>query len=146
MITHNIPNHSQSARISNDIRRMQSWQKNQNTPWSDIHSSWSGNSYSAYNLTQSVEGANGAPTTAIVYHLIHWSTEIATIEFREDEITRVTFDARYISTTTRQYQRRIVDALSRSGFDTNLLEAELKLSTHHRGTVSYLTDIHGRTL
>lgn len=120
--------------------------KNQNTPWSDVHTSWSGNSYSAYNLTQTVEGANKAPTTAVVLHLIHWNTEMATIEFREDEIIRVTFNARYISKTTRQYQRRIADALSRSGIDTNLIEAELAQPTHHRGTVSYLTDVHGRTL
>lgn len=142
----NVPNHAQVARIASDIRRMAHWQYNQSTPWSDVHTTWNGNSYSGYCLTQTVEGANGAPTTAIVYHLFHWNTEIATIEFREDEITRVTFLARYISSTTRGFQGRILRGLQQAGFDTNLIVEELALPTHHRGTVTYLTDRHGRTL
>lgn len=142
----NVPNHTQVARITQDIRRIQHWQKNQSTPWSDVRTSWSGNSYGGYCLTQTVEGANGAPTTAIVYHLFHWNTEISEIQFREDEITRVTFLARYISTTTRGLQGRILKALQQAGFDTNLIVSELDLPTHQRGEVTYLTDRHGRTL
>ena len=142
----NIPNHTQSAHIARDIRRMQQWQRNQSTPWSDVHISWSGNSYGAYCLTQTVGGANGAPTTAVVYHLIHWSTEIASIEFRADEITRVSFLASYISTTTRGFQSRILQGLQQAGFDTNEIVHELALPTDQRGSVTYLTDRFGRSL
>ena len=142
----NVPNHTQAARIARDIRRMQHWQKEQATPWSDVHTSWSGNSYGGYCLTQTVEGANHAPTTAVVYRLFHWNTEIATIEFREDEITRVSFLARYISTTTRGFQGRILQGLQQAGFDTDEIVHELALPTHQRGFVSYLTDRFGRSL
>ena len=142
----NVPNHAQSARITRDIRRMQQWQRDQSTPWSDVHTSWSGNSYSGYCLTETVEGANKAAITAVVYHLFHWSTEIATIEFREDEITRVSFLARYISTTTRGFQGRILQGLQQAGFDTNEIVHELALPTDQRGAVTYLTDRFGRSL
>lgn len=134
----NVPNHSQAARISNDIRRIQHWQANQTTPWSEVYSSWTGNSYGGQ--VQTDLGGD------VSYSLWHWDTEIARITFRQDEITRVAFNARYISVTTRGFQRRITDGLQRAGFDTNLIEHELALPTHSRGLVEYLTDRHGRTL
>lgn len=134
----NVPNHAQAAHISNDLRRIQRWQANQTTPWSDVHSSWQGNSYGGYVITE-IGGD-------VSYVLMHWSTEIARITFRQDEITRVVFNARYISVTTSGFQRRIADGLSRTGFDTNLIEHELAQPTGYRGMVEYLTDRHGRTL
>lgn len=142
----NVSNHAQSAHIARDIRRLQHWQKEQSTPWSDVHTTWAGNSYGGYCLTQTVEGANGAPTMAVVYHLFYWNTEIATLEFRGDETTRVTFFARYITTTTRGFQGRILKALQQAGFDTNLIVSELSQPTRQRESVTYLTDRFGRTI
>ena len=142
----NVPNYAQADRIASDIRRISSWQSNPSTPWSEVHTSWTGNSYSGYCLTETVEGSNSAPTTAVVYHLIHWTTEIATIEFREDGITRITFNARYFSTTTRGFQGRILSGLQRAGFDTTLIVSELSLPTPQREKVTYLTDHFGSTL
>ena len=142
----NVPNHTQAERIAQDIRRIQQWQRDQSTPWSYVHTNWNGNSYGGYCLTQTVEGANHAPTTAVVYRLFHWNTEIATLEFREDEITRITVNAVYHSSTTRGFQGRILRALQSAGFDTQILIDELSLPTHQRGTITYLTDRYGRSL
>ena len=142
----NVPNHKQAARIAQDIRRIQHWQRDQSTPWSDVRTVWAGNSYSGQCLMQTVEGANHAPTTAVVYHLFHWNTEIACLEFRADEVVRITVNAHYYSSTTRGFQSRILRALQSAGFDTQILVDELSLPTHQRGTVTYLTDRHGRSL
>ena len=76
---------------------------------------WFGNSYRA---TSRASGMT----------YVHWNTTIA--ETTDGRLTY--FDARYISTTTRGFQSRIVAGLDAAGIDVSAAQAELAKPTHER--------------
>lgn len=98
----NIPNHLQVNRIAFDLNGLSLGMQ---TGIRD----WQGNSY---------RGIIGyAPNGGHYYTLIHWSTPIAQFEVAQGtleapgRVNVLMFDARYISSTTRSFQGRILNAL-----------------------------------
>lgn len=115
----NVPNHAQAARIASDLNKLAR---------GESASDWQGNSY---------RGIVGyAPESGHYYTLIHWSTPICQIAVHKGKVVVMMFNARYISSTTRSFQGRILSALRRvHDARTNDLTAigdELSRSTGER--------------
>lgn len=129
MTTTNVPNHSQTSRIQHDIQTILRGQ-------GDRVSYWQGNSYKSIPVTIHVDGHR-------IIHgikLVHWNTPIAIIT----AVGAIYFDARYISSTTRGFQGRIVNAM-RNVFGNDYASVariveELSLPTSERDVLDWLND------
>lgn len=125
----NVPNHSQTSRIRFDIQKLQNG-------LGDTLQYWHGNSYKGIPVTVYVSGEK-------VGHgikLKHWDTTIAVIT----TVGPIYFDARYISSTTRGFQGRILNAL-RTAYGDNYasvarIAEELALPTGERDVLDWIAD------
>jgi len=122
----NVPNHSQASRIRFDIQKLQNGQ-------GDTLQHWQGNSYKGIPVTIYVDGEK----VGHGIQLKHWDTTIAVITM----VGPIYFDARYISSTTRGFQGRIINAL-RTAFGENYasvvrIAEELALPTGEREVLDW---------
>ena len=119
----NVPNHTQAARIRHDIV---------NACCNRTPKAWRGNSYSARVVTDDTR-----TFSQLFYQLVHWDTTIAEISVYGGVISVTYFDARYISSTTRGFQSRILKALvelvGSDHPDVVAISQELGKPTHSRG-------------
>lgn len=119
----NVPNHSQTSRIRFDVQRLQNGQD-------PLY--WRGNSYQGIPTTFAI---NDVETLGIRFK--HWDTTIAAVTASGV----LYFNARYISTTTRGFQSRIVNALA-TAFGENhaavvRIREELALPTGERDILDW---------
>lgn len=96
----NVPNHAQTSRIRFDLQRLAGIDhKNTIKDWHG--NSYQGRLYSDYQ------------TRLSIYELVHWSTTIAQFTTETPGVVRLHyFNARYISSTTRSFQGRILNAMA----------------------------------
>lgn len=94
-----VPNHSQASRIRFDLQKLASVDHKQTIK------DWRGNSYQGRLYTDYQTGLS-------VYELVHWNTTIAQFTtVVPGKVLMTYFNARYISTTTRGFQSRILNAM-----------------------------------
>ena len=125
----NVPNHSQADRITSDIRKLLDGK-------GDTLQYWQGNSYRGIPVTVSL--ANETVLHGI--KLKHWDTTIAVVTMAGP----IYFDARYISSTTRSFQGRILNAM-RTAYGENYaavvrIAEELALPTGERDVLDWIDD------
>ena len=125
----NVPNHAQTSRIRFDIQKLQNGQ-------GDQLEYWQGNSYRGIPVTVSL--ANETVLHGI--KLKHWDTTIAVVTMAGP----IYFDARYISSTTRSFQGRILNAM-RTAYGENYaavvrIAEELALPTGERDVLDWIDD------
>ena len=102
----NVPNHTQAARIAVDLKRLQSGQ-------AEIIKDWQGNSY---------QGRAYKHDGIWIYELVHWSTTIAQFALIGGQVVMTWFDARYLSSTTRGFQGRIIKGMTNSHIGRGWIE------------------------
>lgn len=123
----NVPNHSQTSRIRFDLERLAG------VDHKSTIKDWRGNSYQGRLYTDYQTGLS-------IYELVHWNTTIAQFTtMRPGVVVMTYFNARHISTTTRGFQSRILNAM-RTAFGENnsfvrAVSAELAQKTHQRGEI-----------
>lgn len=123
-----VPNHSQVDRIATDLRKL---------AHNDDPAVWQGNSYQGFPVTAKVR----QETKHNGYQLKHWSTTIAEFHYTPQGVVLAYFDARYISSTTRGFQGRILRAMSRVFGPAHAtvvrVAEELALPTGERGVLDW---------
>ena len=127
-----VPNHAQVNRMISDLNRLG------NVDHKDTIKDWRGNSYQGRLYTDYRTGLS-------VYELVHWDTTIAQFTTTTPgKVTLAYFNASYISPTTRGFQGRIFQAMSRAhttrANDIAAVADELGKPTDSRGQI-YATDI-----